>query len=355
MFKITNKIFYKKSHYFHYSKFISSIKKFCFTNNFQGINKNNNINESELHLFDEKVGCLFQINDFQNYFDFYHSYNHKLIINSHLEKKLLFIDYLSTYLEKDFYKNNKKFDTFSEFLREIILTIQISELKQIQSIYVISLIESLSNLLYYPSYFKDSGKIWIALENLILSTNFLNNLELSHFYLILRCFEFFFQLEDTTVNPEELFESIEYHLIKLLKNQQINLKNNYELIELAKIYIVYGKNVEASLEFYESVIDILSDKYNIKFLDKSHRSLVVELFFSTLLIREKVCRGKKIEEFIKLLDEKSTEYEKVNENIIKEYKLGSEHLDMLDWTKKKLLMVKNKKIINIKFWENTKI
>jgi hypothetical protein len=355
MFKIPNKTFYQKTYSLEYSKFICSIKNFCFTNNFQGINKNNNINESELNLFDKKVGSLYQKNDFQNYFDFYHSYNHKQIINSHLEKKLLFIDYLSTYLAKDFYKNNEKFNTFSEFLREIILTIQISELKQTQSIYVISLIESLSNLIYYPSYFKDSGKIWIALEHLILSTNFLNNLELNHFYFILKCYEIFFQFEDTTVNPEELFESIEYYLIKLFKNHQINSKNNYELIELAKIYIVYGKNLEASLEFYECIIEILSDKDNIKFLNKNHRSLVVELFFSTLLIREKVCRGNKIEEFLKLLDEKSTEYEKVNENIIKDYKLGSEHLDMLDWTKKKLLKVKNKRIISIKFWENIKI
>jgi hypothetical protein len=355
MFKFSSKFLNKNYILYHYSKYLLlTKKKFCLKENFQNFNKNNPISESDLQLFDERVECLNRVHDLKNHFDFYNFDNNKKIINSHLEKKLLYIDYLSSYLNKDFYNNSDHFNTFSNFLGEVILPIKISELKLTEPIYIISLIESLSNLLYYPIYFKDSGKIWIALENLILSTNFLDNLEFNHLYLILKSFQNFFHMEDTILNCEEMLETIEYNLIKLLKSQILNPSNQNGLIILAKIYILFGTNLEGSLEFYEIMIGVLFNKEYLMFLDKNHRSLVIELFYSCLLIKSKVCIGKNIDEFINLLEEQSSQYINDNERIFKNCRLSSEHIHMLEWTKKKLIIIGNKNFHNIKFWLNNK-
>jgi hypothetical protein len=252
-----------------------------------GISSTESLN-SNLEMFDEKLCELENISELKNFYS-----QNKNIVDSYLEKKLLFLDYYTNFAS----------DEQIDFTRNILSEIKIENLKVLENMYILSLLESLYNLDYYPYEDSDSNcsKLWIGLEYLIIGTNFINNLSIENYGIILQAFQKFFTIKDSTISPEEIFESLEYQIIMGLKknkienNSGINPDQNKSLkSKFVQIFTLFGKNLEGSLELYS----LLIEKYLKDRKDFSLEELV-SLYFSSICINMYVCqKAKLIENFL---------------------------------------------------------
>ena len=289
--------------------YVSYISRKFYSNNTGG----------DLNNFDDKLFELDNLMDLQN---FYH--NNKTIVNTHPDKKILFLDYYSTRANQLL---NISHDNFNkQFLKEIISDIKIEELKSLDNLYVLSLMESLSNLDYYPNMNAEDSKLWISLEYLLQGTNFIKNVSIENYGIILKAFQQFFMINDSTISPEEIYESIEYQLILKLRNEDDNLKDiiKMNLFKLIEIYVLFAKNLEGSLELYNLFITKILTKENLKLIDYNN---LVELYFSSIIVYVNVCpKSKVINNFLKDLDEIL-----IKDNKIRKNEMTLENEDILKW------------------------
>lgn len=158
------------------------------------------------------------------------------------------------------------------------------------------------------------NQIMLKFQYLILRTHFLKNIEYKYFPIILKAFENFFKEDSqTTVDPEEVFEKLEYEILLYLNDRHnvylseydsinsSNINNNSNSINnsnsnkkhnnLVKLtsfkdfllqqnntsllflfkdniiesFILIAKNLEGSLEFYEAIIYMLHANINLIF------------------------------------------------------------------------------------------
>jgi len=217
--------------------------------------------------------------------------NNQNIIDNYIEKRILFLDYFSTLIknqEIDENSNSKK----EEMIKELFAGIKIENFKSVDKIFILSLLESLHSLNMYPYEQSEISKLWIGLESLILGTNFLKNISLENYTIILKAFQIFFSIKDSTISAEEIFECVEYQIILTLKPEDPKIEIN-NLERYAELFILFAKNLEGSEELYSLFIQKIFTKENMKFIQLNNLGLLVELFFSLICITKYVCSKNK--------------------------------------------------------------
>lgn len=273
--------------------------------------------QEELKLFDN------QLFDFETTDELKIFYNDsKLILNKYYDKKILFLDYYTSLVIKE----KTDLDSIDlTILDDILNDMSVENLKKLDYLYILSLMESLYNLNYYPFIHTNKNKIWIVFEYLIIGTKKFKQIPIVLYGIILKSFQKFFSLKNTTISPEEIFEVMEYQLVIFLKNAksskfEIDIKN---LNKYAEIYSLFGKNLEGSVELYNLIIENLLPIKYIKLLDTNS---LIGIYFSTILIQKKNFRSKIINNFLIELENEIHEILKINNT-----KLTFEDRDVLNW------------------------
>jgi hypothetical protein len=310
--------FGNKFHKFQTYKIINYTKfKFC-----------QKINNSD---FETDLNLLTNFDSFNNFYS-----NYENILENDIEKKLYFLDYYSTFIEQE--QNLKKFelkeDIYKNLADKIYMTLRLAEVKTLNNIYILSLIESLNKMNYYGN---TVGKLWITLEYIILRTDFLKNIPITNYSIILKAFQPFFMFKDTTttISAEEVFEAVEYQIILRLKSiKEIDIENLQKYIE---IYILFGKNMEGSVELYSKLINNLFSAKNLDNLITIYPELFISMYFSSVLIKIYVItrKNKIFDNFLNTLEEilttkfrdKTIDFKNINLNIEKNSNIG----DMLNF------------------------
>jgi len=132
-------------------------------------------------------------------------------------------------------------DKINNMIEKIICVLD-NRLLSLDPFLLISFIESLWKINYYSN-----NKIWIKLEYILVRTNLLRNISMDFYYIVLKAFEGFFNREDSTILPDEIFEVVEYNSILTFKDaegQKLFKKVNEKLI-------VFDKNFNYSLDKYK--------------------------------------------------------------------------------------------------------
>jgi hypothetical protein len=243
---------------------------------------------------------LSNLNSFTNYENFY--LEHEDYIEKNIEKKLLYLENYSNFnYHNEFINDDRKFDNNFNFRKILLNKLQNNEILKSdltsKPIYILSIIESLYKLDYY-----EDNKIWIILEHTILRTDFLKNITIDYFYIILKAFQKFFLISESTIHPEEIFENVEYNtIIHLKKNTTYQWSNiNINIIEL---YNMFSVNFEGSLELYHLFIDkILLPNMNLIF--QNDLEMFIKIYFTTVMITLQNDKDKKINYFASVLEDK---------------------------------------------------
>jgi hypothetical protein len=314
-------------------------------NNFRKffLNKINKFNKLKLFQFCQILDSEYKENFFddeelrestnlKNFVDFYNK--NRKFISIELEKKLIFLEYYSEFIENipKSKLNDLDFLNFNKIISKDLSEIDLQILKS-NSLFVLSLIESLNKLDFFPgNSFEDSNshnlsKLWIQIEYMILRTDFLKTLHFTNFDILLKTFQKFFMIKNTTISSEEIFESIEYEIIIQLKNfKQVFLPSQIE--RLSEIYTLYGKNLEGSAELYNIFIEKVFTKENIEQINKYSINLFTAVFFSSVLIQTYIMpsSNKKFQKFLSEMKEISEKAP--NNKILKNYK---EREILLNW------------------------
>lgn len=148
------------------------------------------------------------------------------------------------------------------------------------------------------------SKLWIYFEYMILRTDFLKTIHFTNFDILLKAFQNFFMMRNTTISAEEIFEAIEYELIIQIKNHNEKFYPS-QIEKLAEIYVIYGKNLEGSLELYNLFIQKILTRENLKQLSKYSSNLFTVIFFSSVLIKTFVIpsSNKNFQKFLESIEE----------------------------------------------------
>ncbi len=199
------------------------------------------------------------------------------------EDYFLYLDHFSSYA----YKNDIKAD-----VKEIIYLHE-KNLDFLDPILVISFIESLNKFDYY-----DDNRIWIILESVLIKGNIVAETDMAMYFVILKSFQYFFAMNETTVSSEDIYEIVEYNIInKLNKSKPINIgQSNVSLIDN---YLLFAKNLEGSKELYHSIMEKIIIP-NFKVISIYKPEMIVSIYYATILINDHVCDMKK---YLKLLDD----------------------------------------------------
>lgn len=303
------------------NKFIK-LKLFRFCENLNSDNKENFFDDDELR----------ELTNLKHFVDFYNK--NKKFISNELGKKLIFLEYYSEFIEKipksklngiDFIKFNK---VVSNDVREVDLQILKSN-----SLFVLSLIESLNKLDFFPgnkieeSNSNNLSKLWIHFEYMILRTDFLKTIHFTNFDILLKTFQTFFMIKNTTISSEEIFETIEYEIIiQLRSSKETFLPSQIE--RLAEIYTLFGKNLEGSEELYNIFIEKVLTKENLEQINKFSINLFTAVCFSSVLIQTYIVpkSNKKFQKF--LSDIKEISEKAPNNELLKKSK---EREVLLNW------------------------
>lgn len=210
----------------------------------------------------------------------------KNYIDTNLELSLLFLEHFSDYNYNLSYE--KKLNKNIENIPIDLLFFNLEkDLLNLDAIYVLSLLESLYKLNYYSQ-----NKIWIKIQYIILKTDFVKNIELEYHFIILKAFQNFFNISETTVSVEEIFEAIEYHtILKLKQIKKYNLDEN-TMANIIELYVLFCKNLEGSEELYSLMIDkiLLQNTQNIFMFNPE---LLVNIYFSTNMLHISTKKTKK--------------------------------------------------------------
>lgn len=195
---------------------------------------------------------------------------------------------------------NKNVENFVDFIEnlEILMENEINVLAEqfgeLDGIHLLSLMESLAKLSLTRNM-----KIWIKLEAVVLKTQFLNLINIDFFPLIAESFQIFFEISDSTINVEEIFEEIELKAILRFENN--NDLENLSLDKAIHLFVVFAKNLEGSKDFYEHLLKkFLSAKNLSRILNDKENSAV--LLFATNLIEKSVYKSKNLKVFKNLLE-----------------------------------------------------
>ncbi len=260
---------------------------------------------------------LKQLNNINLFIDFYKNYQNP--IEQEIDKKLLYMDYLSSY-----YKNNilsiapnLKSQLYSDVLTVTIqkLNTNTHKLKSLDDIYKLSLMESLMNLNFYPDIGGDS-KLWITLEYFILRTNFLENIPIENYNLILKSFQKFFVIENVTISAEEIFEKVEYQIILRLKSGlNYDKFSQDQLLSFLEIFILFAKNLEGSREMYNIFLEKILTKKNLIKLSKIsiNKPALIGFYFALININLVVDKkNKNVKNLLYDMDNLMVEYFRQN-------------------------------------------
>jgi hypothetical protein len=217
-------------------------------------------------------------NEFQtvhNYFDYF-GRNRESLVESP-EQYFLFLDNLSSFI----YNHN---DNLHDKVLNEIVNLYSDTLGQVEYLYFISFIESLTKLEYYDN------KTWIVVESIILKSNIVKMVDMRFYYIILKGFRHFYRVNDTTISAEDVFEIIEYNtIIKLKELKEVVLQHKDDL-RLLDLFILFAFNLEGSDEMYSLMVDKILLP-NRKVLAKLDTNYLVNLYTSSLLVNKHITKG----------------------------------------------------------------
>jgi hypothetical protein len=244
-------------------------------------------------------------NSENDYFEYFRS-NIEMLENEQ-NQYFLFFDNLSTFAF------NYEYEIKGNILNDIVYLYN-DKLYSIEPLYFISFIESLNKLEYYDN------KIWITIESIISKSSIVNAIDMKYYYIILKGFQRFYKISDTTVSPEDVFELIEYHTINKLKAvKQIDLKTKEDL-GIINLFTLFGFNLEGSDELYMSMLNKVF-RPNQQVLKSIEPEQLKNLYTATKLVAKNVTPN--VKPFLSEL-----------EKIIKAQKLSTDNNignDFLQW------------------------
>jgi hypothetical protein len=230
-------------------------------------------------------------NSKNNFIQYYKE--NKTFLNENADKYLLFLDNLSTYVYDTDEGPTEEVDSD---VSEIVLSYN-DKIGNFEPFYFISFLESLNKLEYYGD-----NKIWIAIESILTKSNLLKFIDLRYYYIILKAFQRFFSIKDTTVSAEDIFELVEYNTIlklKELKDLKLTTKDDLHILDL---YILFAKNLEGSTELYNVFIQKIILP-NLKIIEKYNPNYLVNIYTASIFIKESVIlKNNNFELFLKELD-----------------------------------------------------
>lgn len=141
--------------------------------------------------------------------------------------------------------------------------------------YIVSLIESLSKLQH-----NRQDKIWLKLQYLILRTDLVSKLDLKMHKIILKAFEGFFayKVSSGTVDPEEVYEKVEYEILLRTANTKESL------LDCCEVFLLFGKNLEGSSALYLKLLERIY--FGLEEIFTKDKVLYVQIYYTTILIQD---------------------------------------------------------------------
>jgi hypothetical protein len=256
-------------------------------------------------------------NDFINFF----KKNKEYLLNKP-DLYFLFMDNLSNVL----YDSNEETATFSDDISELV-SLYIDKLGYVEPLFFISFIESLNKLDYYTD-----NKVWISIESIISKSNIINNIDIRLYYIILKGFQRFFNIKDTTISAEEIFEIIEYNIKIKLKEVKALIFKTKDDLKILDLFTLFAYNLEGSVELYNLFIDKIL-RPNLTIIKRLNPTYIVNIYSSLVIINKNKLAN--VESFINEMDE-----------IVKDLKLesGSLESDLFNWSLKYIKLNFNKNI-----------
>ena len=239
-------------------------------------------NNKQLKILNPSIILLF--------FDYYSDFIYKEVIkenNVKIENKIKYVklnrkNYNDTTLVNDFAISNKDINEFIlnnkinhkeiDIITEDITKFFLSKITdyEFDNILIISLIESSNKIKTSLDIVINEKELLLKIQYLILRTNFLKEIPVNYYYLLLKVFEDYFNRE-SSIDSEEVFEKIEYEIINFIKNQHSLNTAKHKDNKNTKITI---KNKKKNQQYLSNIYSYNSLTLNLK--EKS--SLKISLF-----------------------------------------------------------------------------
>jgi len=218
--------------------------------------------------------------------------SNKNIFERDLELTMLFLDIYSSKVSESKTLNDE------EITKNKLIMILISEVDKVlltmDPFLILSFFETITKFKYF------NNQLWMRFEYILIKTNFIHEIEIKYYHLLLKGFENFFSKE-SVIPTEEIFEFIENNFIIKMKTliKEAKLYSAIDLKSLIENYIIFGKNLEGSRDLFDLLIKCIQEHKGFRHIKLED---LICIYFVSLLIESNVYKNKALSFFINSLE-----------------------------------------------------
>jgi len=218
----------------------------------------------------------------------------KSVFERDLEFTLLFLDIYASKFDQG--QNIEYFEIAKNKLVMSIISQVEERILDIDPFFILSFFETITKFKHFDN------KLWLKFEYILIQTNFIYEIDIKYYHLLLKGFEnFFSRAKESVIPTEEIFEFIENQLIINIKRliTEEKLYSSIDLKNLIDNYIIFGKNLEGSRDLFDLLIKTIREHRNFK---KTSLDCLICVYFVSILIESNVYSNKTLTSFIKSLE-----------------------------------------------------